>query len=372
MNIDEKLKNMKPSDTPLLWLGYTLLGMMLLLGQPVHAQSATDNVILINQAGDDLDLNILQQGYGNTVKNLQLTNAASLNSTRLNLDIDMVGNLNDIGLWSSGSDQTVRGDIDGNSNDLFMDAHGNSVSLQADVIGDSNYAWLEAGGSNSHVSNAIQLYQAGDSHYAYLEVFTGTYNNIDAYQGNGQDNDYIYAYINSNSDNNDLTVWQGKHSDGTTDSDETGDHEAYWTVTGDNNVLASYQTDVNRGGGGGAGHHLAHIISGDSNTVEHIQMGKAGHDGFIEISGNSNTVDLYQRGNGGVKWADIVLDGNGHTVDVDQSGSNSATAAIDLTYGTGAYTLNLTQNVTTSAGSYSITGTCFNAGGCTVTVNGSN
>jgi len=330
-----------------------------------------DNTIVIDQSGDNLNLNILQQGYGNTVKNLQLTGAANLNSVNMNLDIDMVGNLNDVGLWSSGSDQNVRGDIDGDSNDLFLDAHGNSVSLQADIIGDNNYAWLEAGGSNSHVSNAIQLYQAGDDHYAYLESFTGTYNNIDAYQGNGQDDNYIRAIMGSGSDNNELKIWQGKHSDGTTDADEVGDHEAYWTVTGDNNTLASYQTDTNRSSGG-AGHHLSNIITGDSNNVDHTQMGKAGHDGFIEIDGNSNTVDLYQRGNGGVKWADVVLDGDGHSVDVNQRGGNAASATIDLTYGSGAYTLDLDQNMTTSAGSYSITGVCFNAGGCSVTVNGSN
>ena len=341
--------------------------MCVLTGQ-VYAQ---DNEVFINQSGDNLEMAILQEGYGNTVKNLQLTNAASLNSYNMNLKLQQLGNLNDIGLWSSGSDQNVRGHIDGNSNDLFMDAHGNSVSLQADIIGDNNYAWLEAGGSNSHVSNAIQLYQAGDNHYAYLEVFTGTYNNIDAYQGNGQDDNYIRAIINSNSDSNNLKIWQGKHEDGTTDVDEVGDHEAYWTVTGDNNTLASYQTDTNRSSGG-AGHHLVNIITGNSNNVDHTQMGKAGHDGFIEITGNSNTVDLYQRGNGGVKWADIVLDGNGHTVDVNQRGGNSATAAIDLTYGTGAYNLNLTQNMTSSAGSYSITGVCYNTAGCSITVNGSN
>ena len=33
-------------------------------------------------------------------------------------------------------------------------------------------------------------------------------------------------------------------------TDET-DNEAYWFVYGDSNTLASYQTDTNRGGGGG-------------------------------------------------------------------------------------------------------------------------
>ena len=370
MNIDERLNKMKPKDTPLLVLGYIILGMFLLIPATANAQ---DNEVLLDQSGDNLDLQILQAGYGNTVKNLQLTNAASLNSTSMNLTLQQLGNNNDIGLWSSGSDQNVRGHIDGDWNDLFMDAHGDAVSLQADVIGDYNYAWLEAGGSNSHVSNAIQLYQAGDNHYAYLEVSNsgGTYNNIDAYQGNGQDDNYIYAYINSNSDSNNLKIWQGKHEDGTTDVDEVGDHEAYWTVTGDSNTLASYQTDTNRSSGG-AGHHLSNIITGNSNNVDHTQMGKAGHDGFIEIDGNSNTVDLYQRGNGGVKWADIVLDGNGHTVDVNQRGGNAGTAAIDLTYGSGAYTFDLSQNLTSSSATYSITGICNNSGGCSLTVNQNN
>src|SRR6056300_203790 len=305
MNIDKKLNEMRPKDTPLLVLGYIILGMFLLLPATANAQ---DNEVLLDQTGDNLDLQILQAGYGNTVKNLELTGAAPLNSSSMNLKLQQLGNLNDIGLWSSGSDQNVRGHIDGNSNDLFMDAHGNSVSLQADIIGDNNYAWLEAGNTNSDVSNAIQLYQAGDNHYAYLESFSGTYNNIDAYQGNGQDDNYIRAIINSNSDSNNLKIWQGKHEDGTTDADEVGDHEAYWTVTGDSNTLASYQTDTNRSSGG-AGHHLVNIITGDSNNIDHTQMGKAGHDGFIEIGGNNNTVDLYQRGNGGVKWAVIVLDG---------------------------------------------------------------
>lgn len=184
-----------------------------------------------------------------------------------------------------------------------------------------------------------------------------------------QDN---YVELNSTGPNNNIIIRQGIHNDNTYDGDETGGHEAYWTVTGDGNTVASYQTDTNRGGGGGAAHHLANIVNGDSNTVEHIQMGKAGHDGFVEIQGDDNTVDLYQRGNGGQKWADIVLTGDGHTVDVDQRGSNSANAAIDLTNGGGAYNYTLTQNVTTAADSFSITGTCATLGGCSVTVNRNN
>jgi len=205
-------------------------------------------------------------------------------------------------------------------------------------------------------ANEIYITQSGDS--LVLDM-----------RQRSQDN---YASLNSSGDDNNIKVYQGIHDDGTYDGNETGGHEAYWTITGNNNTLNSYQTDTNRAGGGGSPHHLANIIDGDGNTVEHTQMGKAGHDGFIEIQGDSNTVDLYQRGNGGQKWADIVLTGDGHTVDVDQRGSNSASAAIDLTNSGGAYNYTLSQNVTTSSDSFSITGSCANANGCTVIVDRNN
>jgi len=210
--------------------------------------------------------------------------------------------------------------------------------------------------SNKSNANEIYITQSGDS--LNLEV-----------QQRSEDN---YVSLNSTGSSNDITIRQGMHADGTIDLDETGGHEAYWTVTGGSNTVASYQTDTNRGGGGGAPHHIANNVNGENNVVEHTQMGKAGHDGFVEIQGDDNTVDLYQRGNGGAKWADIVLTGDGHTVDVDQRGSNSANATIDLTNSGGAYNFTLTQNVTTSADSYSVTGYCTNSSGCSLSVNRNN
>ena len=351
----------------------THLGILvILMFFTAQACYGSDNEVHIDQSGNDLVLDILQAGYGNKVRSLNnATSKAVLYGATNTVSLQQRGNNNDLGMWTSGSNQISDAYVEGNNNDLFLDNHGNYNQLKADIMGDSNYAWLEIGASNLHTNNEIQLWQAGDDHYAYLEVLSGTNNSIDAFQGGGQNDNYIRAIMGSGSDNNDLKIWQGKHADGSTDTDETGDHEAYWTVTGDNNALASYQTDTNRSSGG-AGHHLANIISGDSNAVAHTQMGKAGHDGFIEINGDSNTVDLYQRGNGGVKWADIVLDGDGHSVDVNQRGGNNATATIDLTYGTGAYDLNLIQNMTSAAGTYSITGICYNTAGCSITVNGSN
>ena len=334
---------------------------------------AQDNELYIDQSGDNLSMDVLQEGIGNRIRDLNSTTSdASLNGASLNFSIQQRGNYNDIGIWTSGSNQILDAYIEGDYNDLFLDNHGDYGQLKAEIIGDNNYAWLEQGDTNSNQYNQIQLYQAGDNHDAYIEAFAGNSNSIDVYMGNGQDDNYVFVLTQSGSDSNSIKVWQGKHSDGTTDTDETGGHEAYWIVNGDSNTLASYQTDTNRGGGGGDYHHLANYITGNSNAVEHIQMGKAGHDGFVDITGNTNTVDLYQRGNGGQKWADIVLNGDGHKVDVDQQGSQAATAAIDLTNSGGAYDFTLTQNVTSAAGSYSITGTCVSSGGCTVTVNGNN
>lgn len=204
-------------------------------------------------------------------------------------------------------------------------------------------------------ANDIYVYQIGDN--LDLEI-----------QQRSKDN---LVMLNSTGANNNITIRQGMHDDGTIDVDEVGGHQAYWSVTGDGNTVGSYQTDTNRNNGG-APHHLANIVNGDNNVVEHIQMGKQGHDGFVEIQGDDNTVDLYQRGNGGAKWADIVLTGDGHTVDVDQRGSNYASATVDLTNSGGAYNFTLTQNVSTSTDLFSITGSCATAGGCSVTVNRNN
>ena len=177
-----------------------------------------------------------------------------------------------------------------------------------------------------------------------------------------------YVNIYSTGNTNTIIARQGMHDDGTIDVDEVGGHEVYWTVTGDGNSVASYQTDTNRGGGGGSAHHIANIINGDSNNVSHTQMGKAGHTGYIEIQGDSNNVSLLQRGNGGQKTADIVLTGDGHNVSSDQRGTGSAALELDLTNNGGSYSIQTNQNTSTTHRSYSLTGSCADANGCSVSV----
>lgn len=339
--------------------------LLTLLSMPALA----DNEVLIDQVGDHLEMTILQQGDGNIIRDLNFTNTkATVSGNNKTVKFTMIGDNNTVKTWSHGGNQFLDAYIEGDGNIIAFDNHGNNNKLYYTGYGDYNSAWLEIGNGGDN-DNQIELWQSGDNHYAYLET-DDDYNDIDAYQGNGQDDNYLKIILGGNS--NDVTAWQGKHSDGTTDADEVGDHEGYWIVNGDSNVLKSYQTDTNRSNGGGAGHHFANYITGDSNNVILTQKGKAGHDGFIEIDGNSNTVDLYQKGNNGVKWADLVLDGNGHSLDVTQKGGSQATASIELFNGSAPYDLTLTQEATSSLLNYSISGTCYTAGGCTVSVSQSN
>jgi hypothetical protein len=210
---------------------------------------------------------------------------------------------------------------------------------------------------NTTTSNANEIYinQAG--------------NNLDLEVNQRSKDNYVS--LNSTGSSNNITVRQGMHEDGTIDIDEEGGHEAYWTITGDGNTVGSAQTDTNRSSGG-APHHLANIVNGDNNVVYHTQMGRQGHDGFVEIQGDNNEVNLYQRGNGGQKWADVVLTGDGHSVDIMQRGTEYAEAEVDLTNSGGAYNFELTQNVSTTSGFYSVTGFCTNTAGCSLSIDGNN
>lgn len=254
------------------------------------------------------------------------------------------------------------------ANEIYIEQSGDNFDLTVVQDGENNQVKpINLTSQMNGDDFTLSITQKGDTNL--VEGNVNGNNNTGDLRQTSDDN---FQRVSVEGANNDLKVYQGTHNDGTVDLDETGGHEAYWTVYGDNNDLGSYQTDENRGGGGGSPHHLSNIIEGDFNTVDHSQRGKSGHDGFVEITGDDNTVDLYQRGNGGQKWADIVLTGDGHTVDVDQRGSNYASATVDLTNSGGAYNFTLTQNVSTSTDLFSITGSCATAGGCSVTVNRNN
>jgi hypothetical protein len=252
------------------------------------------------------------------------------------------------------------------ANEIYIEQSGDNLEMTVVQEGSDNQVMPIGITSKLNGDDlTLSITQKGDTNLIEGNV-NGNSNTSDLRQ-TSDDNFQRVSVVGSN---NDVKVYQGTQSDGTVDVDETGGHEAYWTVTGGSNTVASYQTDETRGGGGGAAHHLANVVNGDNNVVEHTQRGKAGHDGFVEIQGDGNDVKLYQRGRNGQQWADIVLTGDGHTVDASQGGSMGHTFEVDLTNGGGAYSVisNQTTNNTTTSKTYSLTGICTNGNGCSVTV----
>lgn len=136
------------------------------------------------------------------------------------------------------------------------------------------------------------------------------------------------------------------------------DNEAFWTVMGNNNDVEGFQ---------GSTQHQANIVNGDNNVVDVIQQGGGSHLGFVEIQGSDNTVGLYQSGDQGSHFGDIVLNGDDHSVTSIQKGNGAHSTSLELSNGGGAYTVNTTQDSTTNQ-TYSLTGTCTNTIGCTITI----
>ncbi len=316
------------------------------------------NEIYINQVGNLFDATITQDGEDNKIVSLNAVSGyASVGGNNKTFTVTQTGDNNRVGFWTHGGNQVITVTQDGDLNVSKVDNHGNNNDITLDIEGDSNITHTEIGNGGDEF-NDMNVIIRGDSNNAYVEVLNGDDNNIDV-QIQSQDNNIMRVTVNGN--DNDIKAWQGKHEDGAVDADETGDNEAYWIVSGDNNVLESYQTD-DRGNGG---QHFANYITGDDNTVKHTQRGSGDHEGFIEINGDNNNVELLQRGNNNNMFADIVLDDD-HTVDVTQRNANH-TSNIDLTNGGGAYTLNVSQMAGT-AQSYNLTGTCTNVAGCSLNI----
>ncbi len=321
--------------------------------------SSWANEIYVQQVGNDIDLDIVQDGNNNKIRSLNTTSGdAILNGNDKIVSLTQEGDNNRIGVWTSGADQTITVVQKGNSNVSAVDNHGNDNIINLDIEGDSNVTHTEIG-NGGDVDNTLNVTVHGDSNNVYTEVLNGSDNSINVYIAK-QDGNINRITVNGN--DNTIKGWQGRHEDGNIDNDETGDNELYWIVAGNNNDLESYQTD-DRGNGG---QHIANYVTGNDNIVKHTQRGSGDHEGYIEINGNDNDVELLQRGNNNNMFADIVLD-DGHTVDVSQRHANH-TSNIDLSNGGGGYNLTVSQMATT-AQSYNLTGTCTAATGCPITIN---
>ena len=330
--------------------------MLLILFKPVNSLA---NDLYVTQVGDLFDGTITQDGEDNSVRSLNTTSGdAYLGGNNKTFTMTQQGDNNRAGFWTHGGNQQMSLTQDGDSNVSAMDNHGNNNNMTVNIDGDNNVTHTEIGNGGDSANVLTVTIDNGDNNNLYTEVLNGNSNTIDV-QVHEQSNNINRVIVNGSS--NDITAWQGKHESGQVDSNETGDNDVYWIVSGSNNTLESYQTDDNNKGG----LHIANYITGDSNTVHHTQRGSGEHEGFVEINGDNNDVTLLQRGNSDTQFADIVLD-DGHTVDVFQRYGDH-TANIDLTNAGGGYNLDLDQTASSNK-TYNLTGTCTNANGCGVTV----
>ena len=244
-----------------------------------------------------------------------------------------------------------------------MDQVGNNFELDVTQDGENNYIGGLPGSTSPLTgnNNTMTMMQQGNDMVVQGYIY-GNSNTITTYQGGSADNSFMRGTVVGN--NNTIDARQGKKIDGSVDGNDSGNFEQYLTVLGDDNNVITSQVNS---GGTGSGHHMAHIIDGDSNSLSHLQYADGKKNGFIEITGNDNTVTLEQR-NSANHFADVNVTGDDHTVTgVQRGGAYAHNFSVDLTNNGGAYNLSTTQNSNT-AQTYSLTGSCTTVGGCAVTV----
>jgi hypothetical protein len=377
------------------------------------AQACQANEIYINQVGDSIDLTITQDGADNTVTGLSGgTSKATISGNNTSTTYNQTGDGNAVKVYVSAGNGITKAIQTGNDNEAFLDCHGNNCVLDVTQTGDDNYVAAEVGNGGDY-DQSITITQDGDDNLAVVEAngddntividqdgnnhmvygygntpltgdrntltltqngsqyeqaeiaVIGNDNTVDGYQGGGGESNFGRLVLTG--DDNNVKMWQGKQIDGTTDSVEGGDHDAYVAITGNNNVFHSAQTDQ-AANCCWASHELNAGIIGDDNEVNLSQRKNGAHTMYVDIDGDDNNVDVAQNGNQGSTYLDLDIEGDYNLVDVNQHGGGSHSATIDLssTYGP-AYNFSLEQH-SNSAKSYTMTSICTNPSGCSISV----
>ena len=377
------------------------------------AQACQANEIYINQVGNNTDLTISQDGTNNTITGLSGgTSKATISGNNTSTTYNQTGDRNAVKVYMYAGNGISKATQTGNDNEAFLDCHGNNCVLDVTQTGDDNYVSAEVGNGGDY-DQSITITQDGDDNLAVVEAngddntividqdgnnhmvygygntpvtgdrntltltqngsqyeqaeiaVIGNDNTVDGYQGGGGESNFGRLVLTG--DDNTVKMWQGKQIDGTTDSTEGGDHDAYVTITGNNNDFHSAQTDQ-AANCCWASHELNAGIIGDDNEVNLSQRKNGAHTMYVDIDGDDNNVDVQQNGNQGSTYLDLDIEGNYNLVDVNQHGGGGHSATIDLSsvYGP-AYDFSLEQH-SSSAKSYTMTSICTNPNGCSISV----
>ena len=310
---------------------------------------AIANDIRISQVGDDLDMDIVQDGENNSIRGMGgSTSTATMYGDDSKIDFTQTGDSNTISMYfqnDSGGISTPKAIITqtGDRNSVTSDQHGYGHESTISQNGDDNTAWVETGASNSHLGNTFDVSQQGDNLNAYVEQ-DGSGNSMitDQYCNNACATSDMRIVVSGNL--NSVHSAQGRHftnstSGLSTDSNEPGALDLDLDITGNSNSVKTSQKN--------------HLTSNPHNMD-------------IDITADSNTLFANQAGQG-TKSMTMVVTSDSNTITHTQGGNGAHTSTISLG-GTGPTTMNVNQGGNT-AKTYTLSNTCTNANGCTVTVN---
>jgi len=195
------------------------------------------NSIYINQVGDNLDLDVVQDGDDNLIAGTNTTNQTTSDAT-------ISGDYNTVNLSQKSDNNVLLFDVNGDHNDLIVS--------QGDNVNDTG------------------------GHRAIIDI-TGNYNYTSLTQydtgfGSGQ-----FSDININGNDNTITSHQR----------ET-DKMLFIDIDGNNNTVTTNQKDT--------GNHFLDITLGSNQTVTATQEGSGDHNATINMNGYTSGLSLTQSG----------------------------------------------------------------------------
>ena len=218
-----------------------------LIGFMLVASSVMANDIYIQQSGDNLDLDITQDGQNNVAGNS--TTAMSLTGGSMTFSISQVGNTNVIEALINGTTYTGNINLTGSSNTVDLDCAAtncDTVSMSIDVTGDSADITVDLGST----ADASDYTGTIDITSAASETFTLTANAAAA--------------------DADIDISNASGLTGNTSS---------YTQSGDG--------DVN-------GHSLTHSHTGDGAVISMSQSGIYDNKINVTTSGDNAAIDITQ------------------------------------------------------------------------------
>jgi hypothetical protein len=290
------------------------------------------NDIYINQVGNNVDIDIVQDGSNNRVSRKEDTVTSSPNKATFigqnqTLDVTQTGDNNFLGLYKH----------------YYSSDNQTSGTITATQTGDNNLMRIDVHGDNNSVAGT----QLTSNAEMDLEIDMDG-NSIDAKQACSEgsycikDEMILNVYM---ADDNNIKLGQGYKIS------ESG----------------SFQYDGTEKGG----HEMDLYVSGDRNDImlsQRSQNNTSGHNMDVNIYSDDNDVHVIQESNS-TKTLNLTINNDDNNVFVHQKKSHSQTATISLSgaYGTDL-SLQMGSNQSTQAGSYSLTQNCQTVGGCAVSV----